>query len=43
MLKAAGFGEIRHWNWEKAGIKYWADLKDYYLGERVTIRCATKN
>ncbi len=43
MLKAAGFGEIRYWNWERAGIKCWADLKDYYLGERVTIRCATKN
>jgi 2-polyprenyl-3-methyl-5-hydroxy-6-metoxy-1,4-benzoquinol methylase len=43
MLKAAGFGEIRYWNWKKAGIKCWADLKDYYLGERVTIRCATMN
>ena len=43
MLKAAGFGEIRYWNWTNAGIKCWAYLKDYYLGERVTIRCATKN
>lgn len=43
MLKSAGFGEPRYWNWEKAGIKCWADLKDYYLGERVTLRCATKN
>ena len=43
MLHAAGFGEIRYWNWREAGIKCWADLKDYYLGERVTIRCATNN
>jgi 2-polyprenyl-3-methyl-5-hydroxy-6-metoxy-1,4-benzoquinol methylase len=43
MLKAAGFGEIRYWNWKKAGIKCWTDLKEYYLGERVTIRCATKS
>jgi 2-polyprenyl-3-methyl-5-hydroxy-6-metoxy-1,4-benzoquinol methylase len=41
MLKAAGFDEIRYWNWKKAGIKCWADLKEYYLGERVTLRCAT--
>jgi predicted RNA methylase len=41
MLKAAGFGEISYWNWKKAGIKCWADLKDYYLGERVTLRCTT--
>ena len=27
MLKAAGFGEIRYWNWKKAGIKCWADLQ----------------
>lgn len=43
MLKAAGFGEIRYWNWKEAGIKCWVDLKHYYLGQRVTIRCATKN
>ena len=43
MLKAAGFGDICYWNWQNAGIKCWTDLKDYYLGERVTIRCATKN
>jgi predicted RNA methylase len=43
MLNAAGFGEIHYWNWKNAGVKCWADLKAYYLEERVTIRCATKN
>jgi 2-polyprenyl-3-methyl-5-hydroxy-6-metoxy-1,4-benzoquinol methylase len=43
MLNGAGFGEIRYWDWKKAGVKCWADLKDYYLGQRVTIRCVTKN
>ena len=43
MLEAADFGETRYWNWKKAGIKCWADLKDYYLGERVTLRCTAKN
>jgi len=42
MLNAAGFGEIRYWNWKEAGVRCWTDLKDYYLGGRMTLRCATR-
>jgi hypothetical protein len=36
MLKAAGFSDLHYFNWRNAGIKRWDDLKDYYLGKRVS-------
>jgi 2-polyprenyl-3-methyl-5-hydroxy-6-metoxy-1,4-benzoquinol methylase len=42
MLKAAGFFDIEYWNWHNAGIKCWNELKDYYLGKRVTLRAKAR-
>jgi ubiquinone/menaquinone biosynthesis C-methylase UbiE len=43
MLKAAGFPVLRYYNWQNVDIKPWDDLKDYYLGRRVSVTatCAT--
>jgi ubiquinone/menaquinone biosynthesis C-methylase UbiE len=37
MLHAVGFSGLRYYNWRKLGIECWADLKDYYLGRRVSV------
>lgn len=37
MLKAVGFANVRYYDWKAAGIKRWDDLKNYYLGTRVTV------
>lgn len=39
MLGAAGFGEFRYYDWHRAGIDRWDDLKPYYVGARVSARC----
>lgn len=40
MLRAAGFPAVHYYDWAQAGIKRWADLKDYYLGTRVSLTAA---
>ena len=37
MLKAVGFSNVRYFDWQAAGIKRWDDLKNYYLGTRITV------
>lgn len=37
MLKAVGFSTLHYYNWRSVGIKRWDDLKDYYLGTRVSV------
>lgn len=37
MLKAVGFSSLHYFDWRNAGIKRWDDLKDYYLGRRVSV------
>jgi 2-polyprenyl-3-methyl-5-hydroxy-6-metoxy-1,4-benzoquinol methylase len=37
MLKAVGLPVLRYCDWRNVGIKRWDDLKDYYLGERVSV------
>jgi|SRR5882724_723539 2-polyprenyl-3-methyl-5-hydroxy-6-metoxy-1,4-benzoquinol methylase len=36
MLRAVDFPSIRYYDWRKAGIQRWDDLKDYYLGARIS-------
>jgi Methyltransferase domain len=40
MLTACGFRQFRYYDWRRAGIEQWSDLKDYYLGERITLRAS---
>jgi predicted RNA methylase len=37
MLKSVGFSAVHYYNWRNVGIKRWDDLKDYYMGARVTV------
>jgi precorrin-6B methylase 2 len=37
MLNAAGFSTLKYYDWQNAGIERWDDLKDYYLGRRVSV------
>jgi 2-polyprenyl-3-methyl-5-hydroxy-6-metoxy-1,4-benzoquinol methylase len=37
MLKAVGFSSVRYFDWQAAKIKRWDDLKNYYLGTRITV------
>jgi ubiquinone/menaquinone biosynthesis C-methylase UbiE len=37
MLKSVGFSTLRYYDWRNAGIRRWDDLKDYYLGTRVSV------
>jgi len=37
MLKAPGVPTLHYYSWQNAGIKRWDDLKDYYLGIRVSV------
>jgi len=37
MVKAVGFPVLRYYDWRKAGIKRWNNLKAYYTGNRVTL------
>jgi hypothetical protein len=37
MLRAVGFAEFRYYDWRRAGIERWDDLKGYYLGERMSV------
>lgn len=39
MLRAAGFAVGQYYDWQHAGVSWVEDLKDYYLGMRVTL-CA---
>jgi SAM-dependent methyltransferase len=43
MLKAAGFSNCRYYNWRKAEIIRWGDLKEYYLGKRISVAVAAMN
>lgn len=36
MLKAIGFPSVKYYDWHNSGITRWDDLKDYYLGTRIT-------
>lgn len=40
MLKAAGFGVGQYYNWRAAGISWVDDLKEYYVGKRITVTTA---
>jgi 2-polyprenyl-3-methyl-5-hydroxy-6-metoxy-1,4-benzoquinol methylase len=40
MLGAAGFGEFEYYDWHQAGIESWDNLKPYYVGARISVRCA---
>lgn len=42
MLKAVGFTKLYYYDWQKAGIKRWDDLKAYYMGSRVTLTANAK-
>ncbi len=37
MLAAVGFSTLPYYDWRTAGIQRWDDLKNYYLGKRVTV------
>jgi 2-polyprenyl-3-methyl-5-hydroxy-6-metoxy-1,4-benzoquinol methylase len=37
MLNAGGFLTLNYYNWRNVGIKRWDDLKDYYLGKRISV------
>jgi 2-polyprenyl-3-methyl-5-hydroxy-6-metoxy-1,4-benzoquinol methylase len=37
MLAAVGFSTVHYYDWRAAGIRRWDDLKNYYLGKRVTV------
>jgi 2-polyprenyl-3-methyl-5-hydroxy-6-metoxy-1,4-benzoquinol methylase len=41
MLKAVGFSRVLYYDWQAAGIKRWDDLKNYYLGTRITATATT--
>lgn len=36
MLKAIGYPSVKYYDWHDSGITRWDDLKDYYLGTRVS-------
>ena len=36
MLRAVDFTSVRYYDWRNAGIQRWNDLKDYYLGTRIS-------
>ncbi len=36
LLKAVGFPSVRYYDWRNAGIRNWDDLKDYYIGTRIS-------
>lgn len=40
MLKGAGFSTLNYYNWQNAGIQRWDDLKDYYLGRRISLKAS---
>lgn len=37
MLRAAGFEVGQYYNWRRADIGWVDDLKEYYLGKRITV------
>jgi hypothetical protein len=37
MLNAVGFLTLNYYDWQHADIKRWNGLKDYYLGERISV------
>lgn len=40
MLSVSGFANLSYYNWQDAGITDWRELKDYYLGKRITLRAS---
>jgi len=42
MLKAAAFSDLRYYDWQNAGIKRWDELKEYYVGGRISLRARQK-
>ena len=36
MLRAVEFPSVRYYDWRNAGIQRWDDLKDYYIGTRIS-------
>lgn len=37
MLNAGGFLTLNYYDWQHVGIQRWDDLKDYYLGKRISV------
>jgi ubiquinone/menaquinone biosynthesis C-methylase UbiE len=37
MMRGAGFSVARYYNWRQADIQWVDDLKEYYLGKRITV------
>jgi len=42
MLANVGF-TFSYYDWHRAAIKYWGDLRDYYAGERVSLVATRRN